>query len=96
MLDVLTHILDRRRADPNSDGDHGMVVNIVSWVLLVVTVFTLLARMAMKMVYAKRGHRFGWDDVFILLAFVSPISFPHLHTLTNPALQHWTNNRGVD
>jgi len=96
MLDLLTHILDRRRTDPDSDGDHGMVVSIVSWVLLVITVFTLLARMAMKMVYAKRGHRFGWDDVFILLAFVSSISFPRVRTLTNPALQHWTNNRRVD
>jgi hypothetical protein len=82
MLHVLSHIWDRRRTEPNGNSDHGLIVSIVSWVLLVVTTFTLLARMAMKRVYAKRGNRFGWDDVFILLAFVSRNLVSSLQSLT--------------
>jgi hypothetical protein len=84
MLHVLSHIWDRRRTEPTDNGnsDHGMVVSVVSWVLLVVTIFMLLARMAMKMVYAKRGSRFGWDDVFILLAFVSRNAISSVQSLT--------------
>lgn len=49
-------------------GDRGMIVSAVSWILLVAMIFTLLARLGMKYAMLKRGHKFGLDDVFIVLA----------------------------
>lgn len=49
-------------------GDHGMIVGVVSWILLVAMIFTLLTRLAMKFAIIQRGHRFGTDDIFIVLA----------------------------
>jgi hypothetical protein len=68
MLDGVVDVLARRRTAPM--GDRGMIVGVVSWILVVVMVFTLLTRLAMKFAVAKRGRKFGLDDVFIVLAAV--------------------------
>lgn len=52
-------------------GDHGTVINVVSWILLVTALGTLIARFAMKLSIKNKANRFGLDDIFILLAAVS-------------------------
>jgi hypothetical protein len=69
MLHGVVATLDRRRTAPMAD--RGTVMNVVSWLLLVVTVFTVVTRFAMKMIVGKKGRRFALDDVFIILALVS-------------------------
>jgi len=95
MLDAIVNVLDRRRAE--NVNDHATVVSVVSWVLLVAMIFTLLARMTMKMAYARKGHRFAWDDVFIILAAVSATLFMSCFAqrLRNAAVQHWPDNRSL-
>lgn len=68
MLDGMLDVLERRRNA--SMADRGTVMNVVSWLLLVVTVCTVLTRFAMKMVMGRKGRRFGLDDLFIILALL--------------------------
>ncbi|KAF2472368.1 uncharacterized protein BDR25DRAFT_312921 [Lindgomyces ingoldianus] len=66
MLDGVVEVLEARRTAPI--GDRGIIVSSVSWVMLVATIFTLLTRLAMKLALSKKEHKFGLDDVFIILA----------------------------
>lgn len=52
-------------------ADRGMILSVVSWILLVAMICILITRLAMKFAMSRKGHRFGMDDVFIVLAAVS-------------------------
>ena len=53
-------------------GNPVLVVSVVSWLLLVVMVLFLLARLTLKCVKSKRGRSlFGTDDIFAIAAAVS-------------------------
>lgn len=54
-------------------GDHGTVINIVSWLLTVVAICVLTARFTMRLSIKDKTRRFGLDDVFIFLAFVGSL-----------------------
>jgi hypothetical protein len=84
-------VIDKRRTAPM--GDHGTILNVISWILLVISMCTLVARFCMKLSIKDRSRRFGSDDVFIVLATVSLLQ-PCLCTLvlTTTDLQHWTND----
>lgn len=69
MLDGFAEVLTKRRTAPI--GDRGIIVSAVSWVMLVATILTLLARLAMKLAVSKKKKKFGLDDLFIVLAAVS-------------------------
>jgi len=69
MLHSGMEVIDKRRTAPM--GDHGTVLNIISWILLVVSMCTLVARFCMKLSIKDKSRRFGWDDLFIALAAVS-------------------------
>ena len=62
-------VLSRRRTAPM--GDKGTVINIVSWLLTVVSICVIAARFAMRLMIKDKTRRFGFDDLFIFLAFVS-------------------------
>jgi hypothetical protein len=62
-------MLEKRRTAPM--GDHGTVINIVSWLLTVVAVCVLTARFTMRLSIKDKTRRFGLHDLFIVLAFVS-------------------------
>ncbi|KAF2260658.1 hypothetical protein CC78DRAFT_584562 [Lojkania enalia] len=91
MLDGWGGIFERRHTAPI--GDRGMIVSVVSWILLVVMVFILTTRFAMKFAMGQKGRRFGLDDIFILLAALASIgqtiavSIESVHALG----QHWSD-----
>lgn len=55
-------------------GDRGTVVNVVSWMLLAISICTLIARFAMKFSIKNKSRRFGLDDTFIACAAVSDLT----------------------
>ncbi|KAF2009667.1 hypothetical protein BU24DRAFT_80507 [Aaosphaeria arxii CBS 175.79] len=63
MLDGVVYTLERRRTSPMED--RGVIVNVVSWILLVAMVFVLFTRFAMKLACSPKGRRFGTDDILI-------------------------------
>lgn len=69
MYHSVMEVLDKRRTAPM--GDHGTVLNVISWILLVVAMCTLVARFCMKLSIKDKSRRFGSDDLFIALAAVS-------------------------
>jgi hypothetical protein len=72
MYHGVMEVFEKRRTAPM--GDHGTVLNVASWILLVVSMCTLVARFCMKLSIKEKSRRFGSDDVFIALAAVSPLS----------------------
>jgi hypothetical protein len=83
VLDIyhgMMEVIDKRRTAPM--GDHGTVLNVISWILLVISMCTLVARFCMKLSIKDKSRRFGYDDVFIALAAVSP---------PGPLSKHFTN-----
>jgi hypothetical protein len=72
MYDGVAELLERRRTAPI--GDRGNVVNIVSWLLLVVSMCTLVARFCVKQAIKDRSKRYGLDDVLIVFAAVSSVN----------------------
>lgn len=59
-------ILDRRRAEPLQD--HGTIINVVSWILMAVSMCALMARFVMKLSIKEKGKRYGLHDVLIVFA----------------------------
>lgn len=49
----------------------GTVINVVSWLLQVLSMCSLVARFCMKLSIKDRAKRFGLDDVFIICAAAS-------------------------
>ncbi|KAF2679779.1 hypothetical protein K458DRAFT_393619 [Lentithecium fluviatile CBS 122367] len=78
-------VIDKRRTAPM--GDHGTVLNVVSWLLLVIAMCTLIARFCMKLSIKDKNRRFGSDDLFIAFAALFSIgqtvaiSFSSIHAL---------------
>ena len=68
MYHGVMEVLDKRRTAPM--GDHGTVLNVISWILLVISMCTLVARFCMKLSIKDKSRRFGSDDLFIALAAV--------------------------
>lgn len=67
------------------EADNGLVVDIVSWVLLVAMIFTLLTRFTLKLALSRKAYKFGWDDITILLAAVgTPESVEQRTVLNHP------------
>lgn len=62
-------LLARRR--PALVGDAGTVINVVSWLLALVSICLLTARFTMRLLIKDKTRRFGLDDLFIIVAFVS-------------------------
>jgi hypothetical protein len=72
MYIALREVLEKRRDAPLAD--HGVIVSVVSWILLVAMLIILGARMLMKQVLRKNEQRlFGLDDVFLFAAVVSEL-----------------------
>ncbi|KAF2635635.1 hypothetical protein P280DRAFT_553688 [Massarina eburnea CBS 473.64] len=71
MYDGVVETIERRRTA--SMGDRGNVLNIVSWLLLVWSMCTLVARFCMKLSIKDKSKRFGWDDLLILFAAIFSI-----------------------
>ncbi|CAI6332054.1 unnamed protein product [Periconia digitata] len=59
-------------------ANRGTIVNVVSWLLLVLSMCTLVARFCMKLSIKNHAKRFGLDDLFIVIAAVFSIG----HTVT--------------
>lgn len=83
-------VLEKRRTAQM--GDHGTIINIVSWMLAAISLCTLIARFAMKFSIKDRTRRFGLDDTFILFAAVSvATSCTCIQNLMTTAFQPRTN-----
>jgi hypothetical protein len=69
MYHAVMEVIGKRRTAPM--GDHGTVLNVISWLLLVISMCTLVARFCMKLSIKDKSRRFGTDDLFIAFAAVS-------------------------
>lgn len=80
-MEIVARQVARLARPLNSPDDHGPMINVISWFLMVLSLLAILARYATKWAVQRA---FRWEDAWMISAAVMPppdVVAQHLHVL---------------